>query len=285
MKTFNENGLIEWSDNEIRMLRHMLEMDGIQFFRYFFKMRESSNLLLNWHHYVLEYCLQKVIEMKVSRLIINLAPGYTKTEQSVINFISRGLAINARSKFIHASYSGVLAQESSSKIKDTIECEAYQQLWPMKVRRDKSGNAKWFTQYGGGMLAVAAGGQITGFRAGRMEEGFNGAFIIDDPVKPADAMSNAKRIAINNRFNNTIKSRLALETTPLILMMQRTHDDDLAGFLLKGGSGEKWHHLIIPTQFSEQVLNSPYPTKYTHGIPIRINDILECLRTGKEYVF
>lgn len=284
MKT-SDNGEIEWSHNEMRMLKYMLEMDGIQFMRYFFKQRESANLLLNWHHYVMEYCLQAVIEMKIPRLIINLAPGYTKTEQSVINFISRGLAINPRSKFIHASYSGVLAQESSSKIKDTIEGEAYQAMWPMKVRRDKSGNAKWFTQYGGGMLAVSAGGQITGFRAGRMEDGFNGAFVIDDPVKPADAMSNSKRLTINNRFNNTIKSRLALETTPLVLMMQRTHEDDLAGFLLKGGSKEVWHHLIIPTQFTKEIMNAPYPTKYTHGKPIRLDEILHCMRTGKEYVF
>lgn len=275
----------EWSVNERRMLKYMLEQDGIQFMRYFFKHREGNKLLLNWHHFVIEYVLQAVYDCKIDRLIINIAPGYTKTEQVVLNFISRGLALNPRSKYIHTSYSGDLAQDNSSKIKDTIESPEFQELWPMATRKDKKGKKRWFTDVGGGMMATPSGGQITGFRAGRMEEGFTGAFINDDPVKPDDAYSHTKRNAINNRFNNTMRSRLAVETVPMINIMQRIHEDDLSGFLLRGGSGDYWHHLSIPTDLSEEYFEQKYPDDYSHGIPISIEGVLKALHTGEEYAF
>jgi hypothetical protein len=80
-----------WSYNEKRMLKYMLENDGIQFMRYFFALREGNKMIRNWHHYAIEYVLQAVFDCKIDRLIINIAPGYTKTEQAVLNFISRGI--------------------------------------------------------------------------------------------------------------------------------------------------------------------------------------------------
>lgn len=276
---------IYWTDNEIRMLRHMLENDGMQFMRYFFKFREGNKMLRNWHHYVIEAVLQAVYDCKIQRLIVNIAPGYSKTEQVVLNFITRGLALNARAKFIHASYSGDLAQENSSKIKDMVGSSPFQELWPMNIRVDSKGKKRWFTEKGGGMMAAPAGGQITGFRAGRMEPNFTGAFVIDDPVKPDDAYSEVKRSAINNRFNNTMRSRLAVESVPMIVIMQRIHEDDLSGYLLKGGSGDRWHHLVLPTCLDEETLSVPYPEDYTHARPISIDKVLKNLTTGKKYDF
>ena len=274
-----------WSYNEKRMLKYMLENDGIQFMRYFFKHREGVKMLRNWHHYVIEYVLQSVYDGDITRLIVNIAPGYSKTEQVVLNFITRGLAINPRSKYIHASYSGDLAQENSSKIKEMVGSEQFQELWPMDIRVDSKGKKRWFTELGGGMMAAPAGGQITGFRAGRMEPGFTGAFVIDDPVKPDDAYSSVKRNAINNRFNNTMRSRLAVENVPMVVIMQRIHEDDLSGYLLKGGSGDTWHHLTIPTLLTDEEINKKYPDDYTHGKRIILNDILTCLQEGTKYAF
>ena len=263
---------IYWSPNEKRMLKHLCEEDGIQFMRYFFKRRENNKMLRNWHHYEIEKALQRVIDGEINRLIINIPPGYTKTELAVLNFIARGLAINPRAKFIHASYSGDLAHENSSKIRETIESQEYQELWPMQIKVDANSKKKWFTTNGGGMMAVPAGGQITGFRAGTMDTTkFTGAFIIDDPVKPDDAYSQTLRTRINNRFNNTMRSRLAVESVPMIVIMQRIHEEDMSGFLLKGGSGDMWHHLILPAHVTDEFLERPYDKDYVNGIPIKVN--------------
>lgn len=270
----------EWTFNEKRMLKYMLEQDGMQFMRYFFNVREGGIALCNWHHYVMEYVLQAVIDGKITRLIINIAPRYNKTEIGVINFVSRCLALNPRAKFIHTSYSSDLVMDNSSKIKDTVASKEFQELWPMGLRVDKKAKDNWSTCKGGGLIARPSAGQLTGFGAGRMEPGFTGAFIIDDPLKPGDAYSDTNRTRINERFNNTMRSRLATNDTPMIVIMQRIHEDDMSGFLLKGGSGDLWHHLVIPTHLTEEILSKPYDKDYTHGRKIHINDILGALHTG-----
>lgn len=279
-------GTYDWDLKQRLILRSRLENSGIDFMRYFFKNREGYKFIRSRHHYLMQSALDEVLYGNISRLIINVPPGYTKTELAVLNFIAQGLAINHNAKFIHASYSSDLAHDNSSKIKEVVESDDYQQLWPMHLRLDKKGKKRWFTNYGGGMMAVSAGGQITGFRAGQMNGGyfdyldalgewqkgwFTGAFVIDDPIKPDDAFSPTKRNFINKRFNNTIRSRLAVENVPIIVIMQRLHEDDLSGYLLQGGSGDKWHHLVLPGNITEEWLNEPYPEEYTHGIPLKFN--------------
>jgi hypothetical protein len=157
------------------------------------------------------------------------------------------LAKNAQSKFIHLSYSDDLALDNSSQTKEYIQSESFQSLWSMDLKRDAQGKKKWFNELGGGVYATASGGAITGFGAGVAESTqFAGAIIIDDPLKPDDANSDAKRNAVNERYNSTIRSRVNDRETPIIVIMQRLHEEDLSGFLLNGGSGEKWDHLCLP---------------------------------------
>lgn len=239
------------------------ELDGMYFFRYFFKQRTGSKALINWHHTLVDSVLQRVLDGDISRLVITLPPGYTKTEQSVIAFVARGLALNARSRFMHLSYSDRLALLNSSTTRDIVKSVAFQEMWPMTLRQDTDSKALWWTEKGGGMYATSMKGQVTGFRAGQMEEGFTGALIIDDALKPDDAF-NIEMKAVNKRFNSTVESRLAHQGVPIIIIMQRIAHGDLAGHVLRGGSGEMWHHLELPVEFPAD----PYPTENTHAIPI-----------------
>ncbi|MBL4908993.1 MAG: phage terminase large subunit [Alteromonadaceae bacterium] len=264
-----EEDAVNWTRNEKRMLKHLLLNDNLAYSRYFFKHREAMKMLISPHHLIMADTLRKVFTGEIKRLIINVPPGYTKTEMAVILFMSQGLAINPKAKFIHATYSGDLALENSQKTKDIVISPEFHDLFGLNVRQDSKSKKKWYTEEGGGVYAVAAGGAITGFRAGRFQLGFQGAFIFDDPIKPDDAYSPTKRAKINNRFMNTFKSRLALEKeTPMILIMQRIHEDDPSGYLLTGGTGEKWHHLLLPTPMPPGPVSKWYPKEYTHGIPI-----------------
>ena len=260
-----------FNDQDIRMLRHLTKTNGLYFSRYFFKQREGRKFMVNDHHKVVDDTLEQVLNGEIKRLIINIPPGYTKTEEAVVKFMARGLALNPKSLFMHLSYADDLALWNSTLVRDTLQSEEFQTLFPMAIRSDISAKKKWYTEAGGGVYATSAGGPVTGFRAGRMVKNeFTGAMIIDDPIKPQDAYSDAIRERINDRFNSTFLSRLALkDTTPIILIMQRIHEDDPSGFLLRGGSGEKWHHLLLPMDIPEQPIEEWYPTEYTHGIPIK----------------
>jgi predicted phage terminase large subunit-like protein len=150
----------------------------------------------------------------------------------------------------------------------------FQALCPEFVPRPDLWTKDWWANTAGGeFLAVSSDGQVTGFRAGHMDKNiFSGAIVLDDPIKPADALSKVMREKINFNFANTFRSRLAHDDIPIIIIMQRVHDDDLSGFLLRGGAdegGEKWHHLVIPARIPD--IREPYPEKYTHGIPIPYN--------------
>ncbi|CAM8317743.1 Terminase large subunit gp17-like C-terminal domain-containing protein [Klebsiella quasipneumoniae subsp. quasipneumoniae] len=244
------------------------EDDGLYYARYFFKQRTGGKMIVAPHHKVIQKTLDRVIDGEIQRLIINVPPGYTKTELATINMMGRGLALNCRARFMHLSYSHNLALLNSSTARGMIKSQAYQSMWPMALRDDADSKAMWWTEHGGGVYASSAAGQVTGFRAGHMEPGWQGALIIDDPVKPDDAYSEIVRDGVNNRFNETIKSRLAIETTPMIVIMQRIHYHDLSGYLLRGGSGEKWHHLNLPVIIDN---SQPYAAQYpenTHAIPI-----------------
>ncbi|ENE4901779.1 TPA: DNA-packaging protein [Klebsiella pneumoniae] len=244
------------------------EEDGLYYARYFFKQRTGGKMIVAPHHKVIQKTLDRVIDGEIQRLIINVPPGYTKTELATINMMGRGLALNCRARFMHLSYSHNLALLNSSTARGMIKSQAYQSMWPMALRDDADSKAMWWTEHGGGVYASSAAGQVTGFRAGHMEPGWQGALIIDDPVKPDDAYSEIVRGGVNNRFNETIKSRLAIETTPMIVIMQRIHYHDLSGYLLRGGSGEKWHHLNLPVIIdSSRSYEETYPEN-THAIPI-----------------
>lgn len=233
--------------NKQKVLKVMCEEDLLFFARYVYKENHRRAFTVAPHFVKIAEALHKVWNGDTKRLIINIPPRYGKTELAIKIFVGWCLAKNPYSKFIHLSYSDSLALDNSSQTKEYIQSEAYQDLWQMELKKDAQSKSKWFNEYGGGMYATSSGGAITGFGAGVTDsKGFSGAIIIDDPLKPDDSFSEVKRKSVNDRYNNTIRSRVNDRNTPIIVIMQRLHEEDLSGFLLDGGSGEVWEHLCLP---------------------------------------
>tara|TARA_Y100000004_G_scaffold46437_1_gene50953 strand:+ start:318 stop:1784 length:1467 start_codon:yes stop_codon:yes gene_type:complete len=253
------------------ILRELLINNHVAFTRYFFKQRKRQKLIMNSHHYVIGKALDRVFSGEITRLIVNIAPRYTKTEEVVISFIARGFAMNPSAEFIHSSYADSLVMRNSMTIKDLVTHESFQELWPMQLKKDSQSKKAWqIADHGGKLLAVSSGGTVTGFGAGLMQDGFTGALVIDDPLKPKDAYSDAVRSKINNQMTDTFLSRLAHKKVPIIIVMQRVHEDDMTGFLLNGGTGEKWHHLCLPCEITDET--KQYNTsEFPYGIPIEYN--------------
>ena len=74
---------------------------------------------------------------------------------------------------------------------------------------------------------------------------YTSALIIDDPVKPEDAISDTPREKVNQRFETTIRNRVNSRNTPIIIIMQRLHEHDLCGYLMETEPGE-WTVLSLP---------------------------------------
>jgi hypothetical protein len=232
--------------------------------------------------------------------VITIPPRFGKTQFCVIDWMARSIARNARAKFIHLSYSDELALDNSAKCRETVTSQEYQSFWPIQLKADADSKKKWYTEQGGGVYATAAGGAVTGFGAGSLADVsgelqdqideaeaalnaeidaffaldgnepldpnlFYGAIVIDDPIKVDDADNEKERNRVNKRLNSTIKSRRNSRNTPIIIIMQRLHEDDMAGFVLAGGMEEEFYHLNLPAIIDHDTPNatSLWPAKHT----------------------
>ena len=208
---------------------------------------EGKTWLDNWHQKAICDALEKVAIGKTKRLIINIPPRYSKTEISVINFMAWSMGLFPDSEFIHASYSKRLATNNAYKTRALMMSDAYQAVFPnMKLKDDSKAKDEFRTEQGGIVYATGADGTITGYGAGKVRDGFAGAIVIDDPNKAGEAMSDVRRQNVIDWYQSTMESRCNNANTPIIVIMQRLHEEDLSGWLLDGGSGEKWEHLCIP---------------------------------------
>lgn len=249
------------SIEELIVSKYLCESSTLNFTRYFFKHRFGRKFIASEHHIKICEALDKVISGEIKKLIINIAPRYGKTELAVKNFMAYGLAINPSSRFIHLSYSDDLALDNSEEVKEIVKSEEYQQMFSkVQVKPKSDSKKKWYTSEQGGVYATSTAGQVTGFGAGvvDLEEEidlnflenstgtFAGALIIDDPIKPEDADSMVTRNRINERWDSTIKNRVNSRNTPIIIIMQRLHEEDLCGYLINQAPDD-WTILSFPS--------------------------------------
>jgi len=223
----------------------MARSDLYFFARWMFFQRRRYKWLRGPHHAAICNALMRVFRGECARLVINVPPRYSKTELAVVNFIAWALGQVPDAEFIHASYAAPLAVNNSANVRGLVQHEAYQKVFPA-CRLASDAKSHWTTTAGGVMYAAGAGGTITGFGAGKYREGFGGAIIIDDPIKSSEAKSDVIRQGVIDWFQNTLESRKNGPATPIVLIMQRLHEHDLAGWLLAGGNGETWEHVCLP---------------------------------------
>ncbi|MDO9795670.1 phage terminase large subunit [Glaesserella parasuis] len=234
-----------FSDEKKFTAAELAQTDLYFFTRWMFLQKRGYKWLKAKHHQLICEALMRVFNGETKRLIINIPPRYSKTEIAVVNFVAWCFGLVPDCEFIHSSYSAKLAVNNSSNIRSIIQHEAYQEIFP-NVVLDGEAKDHWTTTSGGVFYATGAGGTITGFGAGKQREGFGGAILIDDPHKADEARSDVMRQNVIDWFQNTVESRKnSPKNTPIIVIMQRLHENDLSGWLLGGGNGEEWEHLNL----------------------------------------
>jgi predicted phage terminase large subunit-like protein len=237
---------MEFTDKERRVYRSLSMADLFWFTRWMFVNRRGYTWQQANHHKTVCDALMRVFRGECKRLIINIPPRYSKTE-IVKNFVGWSLGHYPDCEFIYTSYSGRLAAASSWDVRGLVQEPEYQAIFPgVQLRDDSKAKDEWRTSVGGIVYAVGSEGTITGYGAGKLRPGFGGALLIDDPHKADEARSDVMRQNVIDWFQNTFESRKNSPDTPIILIMQRLHESDLAGWLLNGGNGEKWEHVCLP---------------------------------------
>lgn len=284
--------------NAKELLRLELLTSFEKYTKAMFKVQYHRSFIVAEHHKRMFQALQDVVDGKCKRLIINIAPRYGKTELVIKSFISWCFALNPKCRFLHLSYSDILVNDNSETIRNIMQEELYKSLFPSAALATEKGSAKrWKTKAGGELYAVSTQGQVTGFGAGnvdmdediaKMDGGndvftfddhtnemlsmigatknvFQGAIVIDDPIKPEDAESDIVRERINMRFESTIRNRTNSRNTPIIIIMQRLHEHDLCGYLQETEPDE-WTVLSMPAIQTDPITGEEHalwPMKHT----------------------
>jgi predicted phage terminase large subunit-like protein len=180
--------------------------------------------------------LAELAQGRIRRLVINVPPRSGKSLLASIALPAFILGRDPTRRVICASYSGELAAKLARDCRTVMQHPSYQQLFPATVIAGKNTEAELETARGGFRYATSVGGTLTG-RGGNL-------IVIDDPMKPDDAMSPNGREHVWDWFTDTVGSRLDNKAEDAIMVvMQRLHVDDLSGRLLEHGG---WDHLSIP---------------------------------------
>jgi predicted phage terminase large subunit-like protein len=171
-------------------------------------------------------------------------------------------------RVIVVSYANELAAELHRQFRMIIDSSWYRTLFPaMRPARDSG--TEFITTAGGGRYATSVGGTLTGRGADLI--------IIDDPLKAEEATSEAARKRVIDWYAGTLVSRLNdKETGAIVVVMQRLHEDDLAGHLVVQPG---WEHLDLPAIAVDEAV---IPLGYGKVMTRRVGDILHPKRESKD---
>jgi predicted phage terminase large subunit-like protein len=224
--------------------------------------------LPNWHIDAIVHQLMLVKDGITARLLINQPPRSGKSMCVSVAYTAWLLGRDPTLRIIVASYSSELADELHRQFRMVIDAPWYRALFP-KMRPAKDTDNELVTTEGGSRYATSVGGTLTGRGADLI--------VVDDPQKAEEVWSQASRKRVIDWFGGTLVSRLNdKENGPIIVVMQRLHEDDVAGHLLRQGS---WSHLDLPAIAVE---DSDIPVGHDKVVRRRCGDVLHPERESKE---
>ncbi len=246
-------------------LRTLLLGNLYYFIQYFWSEYSDEKFESNWHLEKickeLEYIAKRVANNQTRKydLIINVPPGTTKTAMVSIMFPLWCWTRWYWMKFITASYTAPLSLESAEYSRDIIRSDKFKFMFPeLGVKSDKDNKSNYrvvkFVYYtpgqvprikqGGNRFSTSVGGTFTGFH-GHIN-------IVDDPIDPTRAISDAEIKKANHWMDNTLPFRkVNKRVTVTILIMQRLSENDPTGHWLKTkkkkkGKKRKIKHICLP---------------------------------------
>lgn len=215
--------------NDANRLLQLYRTDFASFAqRAFFELYPDEQLDWNWHHDLMVDCLCAMQRGEVRRRLILVPPRSFKSFICSVAWPAFLLGHKPSLKIITVSYAQPLAADLARLCLDLMRGRFYQQVFPTRLKTGQQAVENFHTSRGGYRIATSVNGTLTGRGADLI--------IIDDPIKAEDAMSEVVRASTAKWFRNTLRSRLNHKAKgQFLVVMQRLHQDDLAGMLLEQG--------------------------------------------------
>lgn len=216
----------------------LLRNDFVTFIeRSFYEINPQTELKMAHYIELIASMLEDCRTGKIKRLIINIPPRYLKSHCASIAFVAWLLGHNPATQTICVSYGQALAEKMARDCRTVMNSSWYKKTFRTRLSLEKQAVNDFFTTDTGFRMATSVGGVLTGRGANFI--------IIDDPMKPEDALSETQRKQVNDWFDGTLLSRLNDKANGcIIIIMQRLHQDDLVGHVLEKHG--HWEVLNLP---------------------------------------
>ena len=255
--------------NEHAALAALLRTDLSSFlWKCFLTIVPGTPYLPNWHIDAIVFQLMRVQSGDTTRLLINMPPRSLKSICVSVGYVAWLLGHDPTRRVIVVSYSNEFAAELHRQFRMIIDAPWYRALFPT-MRPAKDSGTELVTTAGGSRYATSVCGTLTGRGADLI--------IVDDPLKAEEAMSETARRRVIDWYAGTLVSRLNdKENGPIVVVMQRLHEDDLAGHLLAQGG---WQHMDLPAIAAE---DGVIPIGRGKQVTRRQGEVLHAARESKE---
>lgn len=215
-----------------------------------------------WHADAVAEHLQAVTSGQITRLLINVPPGMSKSLLCNVFFpaFEWGPKNKQAMRYVATAHSQNLAVRDNVKCRRLVQSRWFQERWPVQLTGDQNEKRKFENTRTGFREAMAFTG-MTGSRGDRV--------LIDDPMSVDDALSETVRDNINTTFAEALPTRLnSPERSAIVVIMQRLHQNDVAGLILEKDLG--YEHLCLPMEFES---NHPHISRTSLGfVDPRKND-------------
>src|ERR1700724_2729703 len=225
------------NDLSPRVYKEILRLELGYFAQHCFcELNPQAAFLPNWHIEVIAAKLAAVRAGKIRRLIINLPPRHLKSLLASIAFPAWCLGHDPSAQILFVSYIQDPADKLAPDCRRIMTSPWYRQIFPTRLAPPRQAVQEFITTRQGYRLATSTGGVLTGRGADLI--------LIDDPLKPDEALSEARRNVTNDWYANTLYSRLNdKHRGGIVIIMQRLHEDDLVGHVL---GQEAWEVVCFP---------------------------------------
>ncbi len=195
----------------------------------------KTKFVPGWYLQVVAATLEACSSGDVRRQIINIPPRYLKSTATSIAFVAWHLGHHPEAQIICVSYAQDFAEKLARDCMSVMSSDWYKEIFPTRLSSERRSAPEFVTTRHGFRLATSVGGVLTGRGADLI--------IIDDALKPNEALSESIRKSVNDWYDNTLYSRLNdKDRSGIVIIMQRVHQDDLVGHVL---GQEKWNLLKL----------------------------------------
>ncbi|WP_343692776.1 hypothetical protein [Chitinophaga sp.] len=165
---------------------------------------------------------------------------------------------NRSVRIISSSYAGDLATAHAVKSRDCLKSDKFKKCFPdhIEFKDDTDGKTHYKNTEKGERFVTSVGGRVTGM---------HGDFIIiDDPINPEEAASEAELKKASRFVGRTLSTRKTNKKRSVtIMVMQRLHESDPAGEWL---AKKKLRHICLPGELSSNVKPVELKEKYIDGL-------------------